>query len=312
VVTRFLNYVRGNLYIVRMTTLSQTSAPHPPEKPVASELGHLLRHWRAARGKSQLALSLDSGVSQRHISFIESGRSTPGRTTLLDLAEALAVPLRERNALLLAAGYAPAYSEAAWDADDMRGIQRALDRMLVQHNPYPAVVMDRDWNVLATNESAPQFFNHFIDMGARKGPRNILHLMFDPAGMRPFIVDWERVARCLLQRVVRESAGQVIDDATRALMVALRAYPGAEAAWQTPAPELPSGAMLPMIPIGFAKDGVVLNYFSMVSTVGTPQTVAAQELRGECMFPADDATEHHHAVLMATEAGHAVGRRATP
>lgn len=272
------------------------------DSPASKPLGTLLRHWRDARGKSQLALSLDTGVSQRHISFIESGRSTPGRPTLMALAEALDVPLRERNALLLAAGYAPAYSEAAWNSDEMRSIERALERMLAHHNPYPAVVMDRDWNVLAVNASAPLFFNRFIDMGARTGQRNLLHLMFDPAGMRPFIVDWERVARSLLQRVVRESVGQVAGDAARDLVAALRAYPGVEAAWQLTAPETHTAQTLPMIPIGFTWDGMVLNYFSMVSTVGTAQSVAAQELRVECMFPADDATEHHHAAMMATVA----------
>src|ERR1700712_837637 len=111
-------------------------------KPGGSELGVLLRHWRSARGKSQLDLSLDTGVAQRHISFIESGRSVPGRQTLAELADALDVPLRERNALLLAAGYAPVYSESAWNAAEMHGVTRALDRMLRQNEPFPAVVMD--------------------------------------------------------------------------------------------------------------------------------------------------------------------------
>lgn len=265
---------------------------HLETKPPANELRVLLRHWRDVRGKSQFDLSLDSGVSQRHISFIESGRSVPSRGKLLDIAEALDVPLRERNTLLLAAGYAPIYADSAWDAPDMQSVTGALRRMLRQHEPFPAMVMDRYWNVLMTNEAAPRFFNRFIDLAARPVPRNLLHLMFDPAGMRPFIANWDDAAKGLLARVHRESVGRVVDGKTKELMAALLAYPDVRAEWQ--APKQP----MPVIPLGFMKDGDVLNYFSLVTTVGTPQTIAAQELRIECMVPADDATERRHIELM--------------
>ena len=121
--------------------------------PASRELGAMLRHWRDLRGTSQLEPS-HTGVSQRHISFIESGRSSPSRRTLMDIAQALDVPLRDRNSLLLAAGYAPTYSAAPWNAAEMQGVTRALERMLRQHEPFPAVVMDRYWNVLVTNEVA--------------------------------------------------------------------------------------------------------------------------------------------------------------
>ena len=258
------------------------------------ELGALLRGWRAARGKSQLDLALDADVSQRHISFIESGRSAPGREKLLDIADALDIPLRERNLLLLAAGYAPAYPEGGWTEPQMRSITVAVERMLKQQEPFPAVLLDRYWNVVATNAAAPRFFGHFIDMAARTGPRNILHLLFDPAGMRPFIPDWDRVARSLIDRVHREATGLVIDGQTRKLLAELSAYAGAGFGRRAKA----DGDDLPMIPLSFEKDGVVLSYFSMVSTVGTPRTVMAQELRLECMFPADEATERHHLTLM--------------
>src|SRR5260370_30480196 len=153
----------------------------------ASELGVLLRHWRDMRGRSQFDLSLDAGVSQRQISFIESGRSVPGRPTLLDIAQALDIPLRDRNTLLLAAGYAPIYSDGAWNGPEMQSVTSALERMLRQHEPFPAVVLDRYWDVLMTNDAAPRFFNSFIDIAARKPPSNPAHPMFDPAGTRPFI-----------------------------------------------------------------------------------------------------------------------------
>lgn len=269
--------------------------PSPSSKP-ATELGTLLRQWRSTRGKSQFDLSLDAGVSQRHVSFIESGRSVPSRQTLISLAQALDIPLRERNTLLLAAGYAPIYSESAWNAEEMQSVTSALARMLKQHEPFPAVVMDRHWDVLLPNESAPRFFDCFIDLSARKSPRNMLHLMFDPMGMRPFIANWDEVAKSLIQRVHRESVGRVIDDKTRELLASLLAYPDVKSSWTSPE-MLNAGAAtraMPVIPISFVKDGATLNYFSMITTVGTPQTVAAEELRIESMFPADDTTEALH------------------
>jgi transcriptional regulator with XRE-family HTH domain len=154
-------------------------------KTASNPAGVLLRQWRDVRGKTQQDLSFDAGASQKHISFVESGRSIPSRQMLLDLAQALDVPLRERNELLMAAGYAPLYSDQALDAPLMNSISRALQRMLRQHEPFPAIVMDRHWNVLMTNDAAPRLFNCFIDMAAWPSPRNLLHLMFDPGGMCP-------------------------------------------------------------------------------------------------------------------------------
>jgi transcriptional regulator with XRE-family HTH domain len=259
-------------------------------KPQANELGVLLRHWRGMRCKSQFDLSFDTSLSQRHISFIESGRSVPSRQTLIDIAQALDIPLRDRNTLLLAAGYAPIYSEGPWNALEMQSVTRALERVLRQHDPFPAVVMDRYWNVLITNDSAPRFFSCFIDMAARKGPRNMLHLMFDPEGMRPFIVNWENVARSLIGRVYREAVGRALDEKTKELVAALLAYPDVKTEWKAPK----DLSIMPFIPLSFFNNDKILNYFSMVTTVGTPQTIAAQELRIECMFPADEATEIHH------------------
>jgi transcriptional regulator with XRE-family HTH domain len=262
-----------------------------------TELGGLLRYWREVRGVSQLDLSLDAGISQRQISFIESGRSVPGRQTLLNVAQSLDVPLRERNALLLSAGYAPMYSEAQWNADEMSLVTDAARRVLQQHEPFPAIVMDRYWNVLMTNHAAPAFFNCFVDMAARAGPRNILHLIFDPHGMRPHVANWETVARSFIQRVYRESVGHAVDNQTQQLLDALLSYPDVRPEWRSQG-MAGSASTLPIVPIGFIKNGTLLNYFSMVTTVGTPLTVAAQELRIECMFPADDETEARHTALL--------------
>jgi transcriptional regulator with XRE-family HTH domain len=277
---------------MRSRTASAAESP-------GTELGALLRQWRNLRGKSQIDLSLDTGISQRYISFVESGRSVPSRETLVALAEALDVPLRDRNVLLLAAGYAPIYSERAWDATEMLSLTRAIERMLRQHDPFPAIVMDRYWNVLMTNDSAPRFFNSFIDMRARKGPGNLLHLMFDPQGMRPFVRDWETLARSLIQRVYRESVGRVVDEKTRELLKQLLEYPGVKSEWKSPSVSN-IAPVTPVISYGFQWKERVLNYFSMVTTVGSPVAVAAQELRIECIFPVDPETEARHAAVMGS------------
>lgn len=284
-------------YATKLRKLVLMNSEKQNLKLPASELGTLLRHWRDLRGKSQFDLSLDTGGSQRHISFIESGRSVPSRQILMEIAQALDIPLRDRNTLLLAAGYAPIYSEGAWNAEEMKSVTSVLERILRQHEPFPAVAMDRYWNVLMANESTPRFFNSFTDMAVRKSPRNILHLMFDPERMRPFIANWESVAKSLFERIYRESVGRVIDEKTKELLATLQAYPGVKAEWKSPK-VLSTAPTMPMIPIGFVRGKKVLNYFSMVTTVGTPQTVAAQELRIECMYPVDEETEIQHIKLI--------------
>ena len=119
------------------------------------ELGNLLRYWRHQRGKSQLDLSLDTGISQRHLSFVESGRSTPSRDLLFTVSEKLDIPLRDRNVLLLASGYAPIYNECAWEAREMTAVTKAIDRVLLQHEPHPALVLDRYWNVIRRMKQRP-------------------------------------------------------------------------------------------------------------------------------------------------------------
>ena len=268
-------------------------------------LGELLRYWRETRGKSQLDLSLDSGLSQRHLSFIENGRSVPSRQTLLDVAQALDVPLRERNTLFLSAGYAPAYSEDAWNAPEMQSITKALERVLRQHEPFPALVMDRYWNVHLRNDATSRFFNCFIDLEKRPTPRNLLHLMFDPEGMRPFIANWEDVAASLIQRVYRESVGRVTDQKTKELLEALQAYPE----FRTELKKPQASNILPFIPISFVKKGKKVNFFSMITTVGTPLSITAQELRMECMFPVDEESEEHYLKMIAAKAK---GEKMTP
>jgi MmyB-like transcription regulator ligand binding domain len=142
---------------------------------------------------------------------VESGRSVPSRDLPFIVAEKQDIPLRERNVLLLASGYAPIYEESSWEVPEMATVTKAIDRMLLQQEPHPALGLDRYWNVIRTNEAAPRFFGSLVDLEARPRPRTQLDLMLDPAGMRPFVENWEAVAVGLLQRVYRESIGHTVD-----------------------------------------------------------------------------------------------------
>jgi transcriptional regulator with XRE-family HTH domain len=257
-----------------------SASTQTPPQPV-SEVGALLRYWRRQRGRSQLDLALDADVSQRHISFVESGRSVASREMLLSLAKVLDVPLREQNVLLLASGYAPVHVESAWGSPEMAVVSGVIDIVLRQHEPHPSVVLDRYWNVLRTNEASPRFFGSFVDLSKRPKPRNLLDLMFDPEGMRPFVENWDEVAAGLLQRVQREAVGHVTDEKTVALLEHLGKYPGVAALGA------PRRVQAPVLPITFVRNGERLSYFSLISTIGMPQDITAQEFRIECMYPAE-------------------------
>lgn len=250
----------------------------------------MLKAWRGMRGLSQLDLSLETGVSQKHLSFIESGRSTPSRQTLMAVADGLDMPYRERNQLLLAAGFAPQYPEAGWDAAGMAIVRHALERMVANHEPYPAVVMDRWWNVLMANRATSRLFSAFIDLDRWPRPRNLLHLLFDPTGLRPFVPDWPRFSASMLRRVRREAVAGVMDEDTQALLASLRAYPGVDEAMDGEA----GMDDLPVIPLTLANGDLRLSYFSLVTTVGTPRASGSEELRVECMSPVDVITEAWH------------------
>lgn len=263
---------------------------------LATPFGDALRHWRRARRKSQLDLALDAGVSPRHLSFVETGRSRPSRDMVLTLARALDVPLRERNTLLGAAGFAPVYRETDLGAPELEPARRALDLILRHQEPYPAVVMNRRWDVLASNEAGARLFSLLLAEAAPAQPANVLRLMFDPAGIRPWVSNWEEVAEALVQRVHRESIGGIPDEPTARLLGEVLRYPGVPARWRNPDLSAP---LAPFVPVAFAKGALELRFFSTVTTLGTPQDVTLQELRVECFFPADEATAERAASLRA-------------
>lgn len=271
----------------------------PSSSNVEARFGRLLAGWRRLRAKSQLELAIEANVSARHVSFVETGRSIPSREMVLALATALDVPLRERNALLLAAGYAPIYREAPLDAPELEAARHALALILEHQEPYPAVVMSRHWDVLDANEAARDFLGFLAGDAARSNeapPLNVVRQMLRPDGLRPYVTNWEEVAETLVQRVHREALGGVADERTRALLAEVTAYPGVPARWRTFDPGV---ALRPLVPICFAKGDVEARYFSTVTTIGTAQDVTLQELRVECFFPADAATRDAAPALRA-------------
>jgi transcriptional regulator with XRE-family HTH domain len=247
-------------------------------------IGRLLREWRGARRMSQLALALQAKVSARHVSFVESGRSKPTREMVLRLADVLDVPLRERNLMLNAAGFVAHYAETSLDAVGMEPVARALAWILERQEPHPAVVMDRYWNLLRANGGAHALFGRLVDLERLPSPINVLRLMFDPEGVRPHVANWDEVAPALLRRLAREAVGGVPDSALRALRDELLGLPGVR---ELDAAQPLTAPLLPVVPIRFRRGEFAADFFSMLTTLGTPHDITCQEIRLECFFPYD-------------------------
>lgn len=255
--------------------------------------GNALRRWRRERRLSQLDLALAADVSQRHVSFMESGRAHPSRAMVLQLAEALDLPLRERNRLLVAAGFAPAYATRELNDPDMAPVRQALELMLTHHEPNPALVLDRNWNLLMQNQAMGRAFAILDDPEALwrrvcgDGPRNLLKLTFHPEGARPFIRNWSEVANLLLWRSRRE-AETTANDTLHAVVDEILDYEGIPKRWRMPThPDAPPP---PILPLEYVIGDQPLRLFSMLSSFGTAQDVTADEIRVETFFPADDAS----------------------
>ena len=188
---------------------------------------------------------------------------------VLLLADVLAVPLRERNALLLAAGFAPMFRESTLDERELAPVRTAIQAILKQQEPYPAVVMNRHWEILASNGAATRFFGMLLDGRAPQGAGNILRLMFHPDGLRPFVDNWEAVAQALVRRVHREAVGGALDETARALLAEVLDYPGVPARWRAPNLAAP---LVPVVPVSFRHGGQRFDFFSVVTVLGTPRT----------------------------------------
>ncbi|TAM11589.1 MAG: XRE family transcriptional regulator [Nevskiaceae bacterium] len=252
--------------------------------------GDLMRRWRSTRKFSQLDLALTAGVSQRHVSFLESGRAAPSREMVQQLGEALDVPLRERNHLLLAAGFAPVFQERSLDHPDMAAVLDALRITLKHHEPNPAIVVDRNWNLLMANAAFERAFAVLGDLEAMwprvcpDGKRNVLKLTFHPDGVREHIVNWREMALLMLLRTRREAESRA-NSVLAALVDEILDYPGIPRRWRL---QDWHQAPPPILPLEFAVGDVCLRLFSMIATFDTAQDVTADELRIESFFPADD------------------------
>jgi transcriptional regulator with XRE-family HTH domain len=253
--------------------------------PIAPHLGDLLRYWRRSRRMSQLDLANQAETTARYVSFVETGRANPSRQMVLRLADALEVPFRERNGLLLAAGFAPRYAERPLDSAPLRHLHAALGALLAQHEPYPAVLMDRGWSVLRANQGAQRLFGTLMAPAPMPAEPNVLRMMIGPGPVREAVLNWPAVVAALLGRVRREAVGGVLDERTAALLRELTGLPEVAA---VPVRDGPPEE--PVIEVQFRFGAARLAFFSLLTTVGTPADVTAQELRVEAFYPADDAT----------------------
>lgn len=259
------------------------------QTPTSSQLsitsvGALMRQWRATRGFSQLELSLHAGVSARHLSYVETGRAQASREMVLRLAEALEMPLRERNALLLAAGYAPAYPERALATADLAQVRRAIELIINHHEPYPAFVLDRHWDIVQASRGAERI-SKFLCGGSSHS--NMLRQFFDPNDLRAYVANWEEVARELVRHLQDAVTAAPSDEKARLLFEEILRYPGVPAHWHLLELNAPP---TPLLTVVFRKNDRELRFFSTIATFGTPRDVTLAELRIECAFPADEST----------------------
>ena len=265
----------------------QPNLRRPPDA-----FGSALRGWREARKMSQLELSLCAQVSQRHVSWLENGRSAPSREMVVRLSVALNVPLRERNVLLASAGFTGVYAHNDLDDASMAPVRRALEHTLRHHNPYPALVADRHWNLRMTNSAMDRLLSLTGDVDSLfakvddDGQRNLARVTLHPNGLRPLIANWEEVAPMFLHRLRQEAISygnpadiERVNELTR--LADLPAGAGSDL----------SQPLLPTIPLVLELGPMRLALFSVISTFGTAQDVTADELRVEAFYPADDTSE---------------------
>ena len=264
-----------------MATIPMTTFANP-----GASFGALLRVWRQRRRRSQLDLALDAEVSQRHLSFVESGRATPSREVVVRLAEQLDVPLRERNALLLAAGYAPLYGERPLDDPAMRVARATVEVILQAHAPHPALAVDRHWRLVAANAAVAPLLAGVADPALLSPPVNVLRLSLHPSGLAPRIANLPEWRAHLLERLRRQVAASA-DAVLASLLAELAALGPSPASGPVAAAQLQAGIAVPL------RLDTAQGQLSLISTTtvfGTPVEVTLSELAIEAFYPADNAT----------------------
>jgi transcriptional regulator with XRE-family HTH domain len=266
------------------------------------DFGGMLREWRQYRRLSQLELALRAGISQRHISFLETGRSRPSRPMIIALADALAIPLRERNALLECSGFRAAYGEGPLDDRAMTLFREALQLAIEHHEPYPAIVLDGRWNLVLANQGALRFFGHFVDIFAaleRIGSPDafqVVRLCLHDEGLKPFIRNWTEMVYSFLQRARHALLQNPGDRPLKGLIDEILAHPDAPARWQAPDwTTPPSPAVIMTLDDGHRT----WSLFTMLAHFGAPQHVTIEELSLEFFYPADASTREQLLALAA-------------
>jgi len=250
-------------------------------------IGDHLREWRQRRRLSQLDLALDAEISAKHLSFLETGRAQPSREMVLHLAERLDVPLRERNILLLSAGYAPVYAQRSLDDPALRHTRYAVDLVLKGHEPYPALAVDRHWTLIASNAAVPALIAS-ADPSLLQPPVNVLRLSLHPKGLAPRIANLSEWRAHLLMRL-RQQIDVTADGELIKLLDELSGYP-APGGGKAPRATVNQDYAGVVVPVRFVTDAGILSFFSTTTIFGTPVDVTLSELAIESFFPADSAT----------------------
>jgi len=265
-------------------SIQQDGSPQAGAERERASVGQLLRHWRQFRRFSQLELALRADVSARHLSFVETNRAAPSREMILHLADHLDVPLREQNQMLLAAGFAPVYSDLSLDSPELAAVRSALGQLLAAHEPYPAAVVDRHWNLVQANRSIA-LFTESVDTTLLTPPANVLRASLHPRGMAPLIINLDEWRAHLIGRLRRQFEA-TRDPALGDLYDELLGYPGGNSK-DMPVHGDADGVV---VPLRFRHDDQELRFFSTVATFGTPLDITVAEIVIESFFPADDAT----------------------
>jgi transcriptional regulator with XRE-family HTH domain len=261
-----------------------------------ASIGALLRDWRQRRRLSQLDLATEAGVSARHLSFVETGRSRPSRTMVLHLAECLDVPLRERNPLLIAAGYAPTYQATDFDAAEMAPVREAVERLLEAHEPFPAILVDRHWQLVTANRAALVLVEG-VNPALLEPPVNVLRTSLHPEGLAPRIVNLAQWSEHIVDNVRRQIA-VTGDEELRALEQELLGYANAMGVVPPPPSDAPRAIATPM---RLRSEDGELAFMTMIATFGTPLDITLSELALETFLPADAATANAlHERMLAT------------
>jgi transcriptional regulator with XRE-family HTH domain len=251
------------------------------------EFAARLRWWRQRRGWSQLDLAGRADISQRHLSFLELGRAWPSRAMVIRLATALDIPLRQQNALHMAAGFAPVWRETDLGAPALAQVRHALDYVMAQQEPFPAVAVDRHWNLLRSNRGAMRLVEFLVGPLAADARVNLADALVAPDVLRPFLVNWVEVVRYFIRSVESDAAADGTDE-SGALLDRLLAYDGVRSVIKATSEDVAAG---PVLPMHFRKGDIALRLFTTIATLGTPQDVTLQELRIESFFPMDSDTE---------------------